>query len=137
MRGTLFVITAIAILGSVNLYGFQGYKYAKWWKNSEIVKQLDLTSDQVNQIEKIFVSDKEYILKLTSNLKVKQKHLRSLISNPNSNREDVLILNDEVDQLKSSLKRVRLDMLLQIRDVLSPEQRIKLREIEAKRRKLE
>jgi len=135
LRNILFAIIALALLGSVNTFGFRGYTYAKWWKNNEIIEQLGLTSDQGNQIEKIFVSNKGQIIELKSMLKVKQKSLRSLIRDPHSSREEVLILNDEVDRIKSRLKRLRLDMLLKIREVLSPEQRLKLREIRAKGKK--
>lgn len=135
MRNISFAIIALALLGSVNTFGFRGYTYAKWWKNNEIIEQLGLTSDQGNQIEKIFVSNKGQIIELKSMLTVKQKSLRSLIRDPHSSREEVLILNDEVDRIKSRLKRLRLDMLLKIREVLSPEQRLKLREIRAKGKK--
>ncbi len=135
MRNISFAIIALALLGSVNTFGFRGYTYAKWWKNNEIIEQLGLTSDQGNQIEKIFVSNKGQIMELKSMLTVKQKSLRSLIRDPHSSREEVLILNDEVDRIKSRLKRLRLDMLLKIREVLSPEQRLKLREIRAKGKK--
>jgi len=135
LRNISFAIIALALLGSVNTFGFRGYTYAKWWKNNEIIEQLGLTSDQGNQIEKIFVSNKGQIMELKSMLTVKQKSLRSLIRDPHSSREEVLILNDEVDRIKSRLKRLRLDMLLKIREVLSPEQRLKLREIRAKGKK--
>ncbi|MDA2920447.1 Spy/CpxP family protein refolding chaperone [Desulfobacterota bacterium AH_259_B03_O07] len=135
MRNISFAIIALALLGSVNTFGFRGYTYAKWWKNNEIIEQLGLTSDQGNQIEKIFVSNKGQIMELKSMLTVKQKSLRSLIRDTHSSREEVLILNDEVDRIKSRLKRLRLDMLLKIREVLSPEQRLKLREIRAKGKK--
>lgn len=122
----LFILICIF---SLNAYGQGSYKRAKWWKNTEIVEELNLSDDQINQIETIFTSYKDKIDIQNSALKTKQKSLRDAIRDPSSKSEDVLRLSDDVDHMKSYLKRLRLEMLLSIKEVLSLEQRVKLREI--------
>ena len=129
MKKTYFIILSLILFYSLNSYSHGGYGSAKWWKDAEVVKQLNLTGDQVNLIEQIFNSNKGQIADLNSQLKQKQSEFRSKIEDPNSSRDEVLELNDEVVHLKTKLKRLRLDMLLKIREVLTPEQRQNLHKI--------
>ena len=129
MKKTYFVILSLILVYSLNAYSHGGYGSAKWWKDAKVVKELNLTEDQVNLIEQIFNSDKNQIEDLYSQLRQKQSQFRSKIEDPNSSRDEVLELNDEVVQLKTKLKRLRLDMLLKIREVLTPEQRQNLHKI--------
>ncbi|MGB7292310.1 MAG: Spy/CpxP family protein refolding chaperone [Thermodesulfobacteriota bacterium] len=129
MKKTCFIILSLILFYSLNAYSHGGFGSAKWWKDAEVVKELNLTNDQVNLIEQIFNSNKGQIADLNSLLKQKQSEFRSKIEDPNSSRDEVLELNDEVVHLKTKLKRLRLDMLLKIREVLTPEQRQNLHKI--------
>jgi Spy/CpxP family protein refolding chaperone len=129
LKKTYFVILSLILFYSLNAYSHGGYRSAKWWKDPDVVKQLNLSKDQVIVIEQIFDSNKDQIVDLNSQLKQKQSEFRSKIEDPTSSRDEVLELNDEVVQLKTKLKRLRLDMLLKIREELTPEQRQKLHKI--------
>ncbi|HEX3036753.1 MAG TPA: periplasmic heavy metal sensor [Thermodesulfobacteriota bacterium] len=104
----------------------------KWWKNQKIVDELELTNRQVDRIEEIFSSHKSKMLELHSKLRKKDEELSKKARNPNSTREEILQLTDEVENIKGELRDIRVDMLLRIRDVLSPQQRAKLQEIQEK-----
>ena len=129
MKKTYFIILSLILFYSLTAYSHGGYGRVKWWKDADVVKELNLTEDQVDVIEQIFNSNKGQIADLNSQLKQKQSEFRSKIEDPNSSRDEVLELNDEVVQLKTKLKRLRLDMLLKIREVLTPEQRQNLHKI--------
>ena len=108
--------------------------HIKWWKNPKIVKELDLSSAQVERIEDIFSSYKGRIVTLNSELDKKEKELRKVVKNPNSTKEEVLELSDEVGRTKGELRRLEVNMFLEIRDVLTPAQREKLQTIKARYR---
>jgi Spy/CpxP family protein refolding chaperone len=118
-----------------NSFGYDNDTPGKWWKNNEIVKSLELSNAQVDQIEKIFSSRKGKIKELGSNLRKKEKELDNTIRNPNSSNEEVLKLSDEVEEIRGNLRKLKVDMFLQIREVLTPQQRGKLQEIRPKRGK--
>lgn len=113
-------------------YGNDDDMRGKWWKHPNIAKELELTNDQVNQIEAIFSSYRPQMIELDSKLKEKEGKLRDTRRNPNSTREEISKLNDEVEGIRGNMRRVRVDMFLQIRDVLTPQQRTKLEEIKSK-----
>ena len=114
----------------ISAYGLDDDMVVKWWKNQKIVDELELTNSQVDQIEEIFSSHKGQMLKLHSKLREKDGELKDKARNPNSTREELLQLTDEVESIKGELRDIRVDMLLRIRDVLSPQQRGKLQEIQ-------
>lgn len=129
MKKTCLIILSLILFYSLNAYSHGGFGSAKWWKDAEVAKELNLTKDQADLIEQIFNGSKDQIADLYSQLKQKQSEFRSKIEDPNSSRDEVLELNDQVVDLKTKLKRLRLDMLLKIREVLTPEQRQNLHKI--------
>lgn len=129
MKKTYLIILSLILFYSLNAYSHGGFGSPKWWKDAEVVKELNLTKDQADSIEQIFNSSRGQIADLNSQLKQKQSEFRSKIEDPNSSRDEVLELNDQVVSLKTKLKRLRLDMLLKIREVLTPEQRQNLKKI--------
>jgi Spy/CpxP family protein refolding chaperone len=118
-----------------NAIGYDDNTPGKWWKNKDIVKSLELSKDQVNQIEGVFSSKKGKMKELDSDLRKKERELTDTIRNPNSSNDDVLRLSNEVEEIKGSMRKVKMDMRLQIRGILTPQQRGKLQEIKAKRGK--
>lgn len=129
MKTTYLIILPFIVAYSLNAFGHGGFGSAKWWKDAEVVKELNLTKDQADLIEQIFNSNRGEIADLNAQLKQKQSEFRAKIEDPTSSRDEVLKLNDQVVDLKTKLKRLRLDMLLKIREVLTPEQRQNLHKI--------
>ncbi|MGI9534398.1 MAG: Spy/CpxP family protein refolding chaperone, partial [Thermodesulfobacteriota bacterium] len=106
------------------------YKNQKlWWRNKQVVEELQLTPDQVNRIDKIFKSNKGEIKAFHKELKSKENQLKNLIQNPDSTRSEVLELTDEINDIKAEGQKLKIQMLWEIREVLNPEQRIKLKEL--------
>ena len=131
MKRSLILFFLIVSVSSFS-YGYDDDIQGKWWKHPKIVKELELTNDQVNRIEAVFSSYRPQMIDLDSKLKEKEGKLRDTHRNPNSTREEISRLNDEVEGIRENMRRVRLDMFLQIRDLLTPQQRTKLEEIRSK-----
>ena len=130
MKRSLILFFLIVFVSSFS-YGDDDIP-GKWWKHPKIAKELELTNDQVNRIEAIFSSYRPQMIDLDSKLKEKEKELRDTRKNPNSTREEISKLSDEVGGIRENMRKVRVDMFLQIRDVLTPQQRAKLEEIKSK-----
>ncbi|MGI9534906.1 MAG: Spy/CpxP family protein refolding chaperone [Thermodesulfobacteriota bacterium] len=100
-----------------------------WWRNQQVVEELNLTPEQVNKIDKIFHSNKGEIKAFHGELNKKEKQLKKLIQDPDSTRSEVLELTDEINEIKSDGQKLKVQMLWEIREVLNPEQRNKLRQL--------
>ncbi len=131
MKRLLILFFLIVFVSSLS-YGSDDDIQGKWWKHPKIAKELGLTNDQVNRIEAIFSSYRPQMIELDSKLKAKEEELKNTRRNPNSTREEISRLNDEVEEIRGNMRRVKVDMFLQIRDILTPQQRAKLEEIKSR-----
>ena len=132
MKRSLILFSLMVFVFSICAHAYPGEKGIKWWKNPEIVAELKLTTDQVNRIENVFSSYKRRIVSLDSELGEKEKKLKNAIKDPNSTKEEVLRLSDEVEGIKGELRKLEVTMYLEIREVLTPDQRDKLYKIRSR-----
>ncbi len=135
MKRSWILFFLIIFVLSICEYVYPGERGIKWWKNPQIVSELNLNADQVNSIENIFSSNKGNILSLNSQLMEKERELRKLIRNPNATQQEVLNLTDQVENIKGELRRLEVKMFLEIREVLTPDQREKLHKIKERYRR--
>jgi len=125
----------LIILLSTYAFGFMGgnVKY-KWWKNEKIVDEMGLSEEQVRSIEKIFKSYKEQIVEYQRELNKKESELAKKLKNPDCGREEVLDITDDIEDIRASLTRIKVEMLLSVKSVLTPKQEEILHGIRARYR---
>ena len=129
-RKFLFISFLLITSFIVNTASAGDYKKKRlWWRNKQIVQELNLTPGQVNKIDSIFNSNKGQIKAFHKELNRKENELRKLIQNPDSTRSEVLELTDEINEIKSEGQKLKVQMLWEIREVLNPEQRTKLKQL--------
>jgi len=103
------------------------YKDKKlWWRNEQVVEELQLSPQQVKQIENTFQTYKGEIKTFNKNFNSKENELKKLIQKSDSTREDVLKVTDEINALKSDGQKLKVNMFWEIREVLTPKQREQL-----------
>ena len=119
----IFIFTLLA-----TSFAFAGNKKDKmlWWRNGQIVEELQLSQKQVNDIETIFQGYKGEIKSFNKELNKKENKLRKLIQDSDSTREDVLKMTDEINSLKADGQKIKVNMFWEIREVLTPKQRSQL-----------
>ncbi|NIS09657.1 MAG: periplasmic heavy metal sensor [Candidatus Dadabacteria bacterium] len=115
-----YLILMILLLSQISVFaGGMG----KWWKNKEIVTKLQLTSSQVDNIEKVFDLHKAKLNETKQNIIQKERELNKKYKDPKANKQEIDELADQVDLLKLQLRKIHRNMQLEIREVLSPDQR--------------
>jgi len=135
---SLFLVTFL--LFSFVAYGFPGKHYGEhgkrdWWKNTEVLEQLKLTDQQKSQIDKIASSHKEKLENLRAQVKTDYEGFEEIMKNPNSTRDQILSKFDQLGKTHGELRRYEFEMSLDMRDVLSPEQKTVLIEINEQHKK--
>ena len=131
LKKTISVVLFSVFFGLIsNGVSAKDSSYKKlWWKNKEVVKELGLTDSQVEKIDSIFYSYKGELKSYRELINKKQSQLKNLIKDPDSTRQQVLQITDEINELESERHKLKVQMLWEIRDVLTPDQRIKLRKL--------
>ncbi len=101
-----------------------------WWRNSEIVKQLDLSEAQVGQIEQIFVQQRMRLVDLRADLEKQELQLQPLLDVDRPDEAKVVAQLDLITAARAKLEKENALMLLAIRRVLSVEQWKKLQALQ-------
>ncbi len=108
----------------------KGRKGQKGQQMKKIMEQLDLTDEQKTQItelrEKCMASQKE----TQDALKEAHKSFRQAMDNISSTDEDLKKMHASVEELKAKLSTARFEQALQIRAVLTDEQKTKFNELQ-------
>jgi Spy/CpxP family protein refolding chaperone len=109
-------------------FGARQMPHGPWWRNSETVKELQLTDAQVSQIEAAFLEHRKSLIDLRADLEHKELDLQTLME---ADRPDTAKVSAQIDAVlaaRSKLEKSNAMMLLKIRQVLSVEQWKKLQE---------
>jgi Spy/CpxP family protein refolding chaperone len=94
----------------------------KWWKRPRIAERIGLTGEQSDQIEKIFRASRPRLIDLKADLEKKQLGLESALDDRAADRSDVEKRIDDVENARKDLQKERALMILDMKQVLSPEQ---------------
>ena len=126
----IYLYLAVSFLAAAVPHIASGdYQKRFWWKNQDVVNKLNLSDSQVRSIDAIYSTNKSKIKKYNEEIDIKTSELKRLIKSPDSTREQVLSLTEEINALESERHKLKVQMLWEIREVLNPTQREQLREI--------
>jgi TonB family protein len=101
----------------------------KWWKNSEIVKQLQLSEDQISQIEQRFLNHRRELMGFNAELKSHEQKLKMLMQSEPPDDAQVLAQTELIATTRAALEKAYASMMLSIRKELTKEQWQKLEEV--------
>jgi TonB family protein len=101
----------------------------KWWKNSEMVKTLQLSDAQVDRIEQTFLRHRVALTKLYSELQKRESELKTLMKADPIDESRIQSQTQLVVTSRAALEVANAAMLLAIRRDLKKEQWEKLQEI--------
>jgi len=107
--------------------------FGTWWKNSEVVKELQLSDAQVKQIEQTFLDYRLKLIDLRADVERQETKLQPLLEADQPNEQQVSSQVDAVVAARGKLEKTNTMMMLAIRRVLSVEQWKKLQAIEHRR----
>jgi Spy/CpxP family protein refolding chaperone len=113
----LVVATAAPVQGQS--FGFP------WWKDAQFQRDLTLSADQSARIETIFRSSISALRHQKRDLDQQEADLSTLIAT-NADEGVVIQQVDKVETIRASMNKTRTLMLLHERQVLTPDQRIRL-----------
>jgi Spy/CpxP family protein refolding chaperone len=118
---TVFLL-ALATEGRAQSFGFP------WWRDAQFQKDLSLTADQSARIDSVFQATISLLRQKKEELDQQEAELSRLIA---GNADEAVVVRqvDRVEGIRANLNKNRTLMLLRMRQVLSPEQRVKLNKI--------
>jgi Spy/CpxP family protein refolding chaperone len=99
-----------------------------WWKDSQFQKELSLTAEQSARIDSVFQSTITLLRQKKVELDQQEADLSRLIA---ANADETVVTRqvDKVEGIRANLNKTRTLMLLRMRQVLSPDQRVQLNKL--------
>ena len=104
-----------------------------WWKDSEIVKTLQLSEPQVSRIEQVYLDHRLRLVDLRADLEKQELRLRPLLDADQPDEAKIAAQIDAITAARGRLEKERAMMLLAIRRVLSTEQWKQLQSVHRER----
>jgi Spy/CpxP family protein refolding chaperone len=105
----------------------------KWWKNSEIARELQLNEAQINQIEQTFLEHRLKLIDLRAEVERQEARLQTLIEADQPDEAKVGAQLDLLLAARGKLEKAHAMLMLAIRRVLTVEQWKKLEAIKQER----
>lgn len=106
----------------------------KWWKDTNVAQQLNLTPDQVKKMDGIFEQSKLQLIDLRANVEKQEVLLEPLLSANPVETAKASAQIEKVARARADLEVASAKMLLGIRGVLTPDQWTKLNDRRSWRR---
>ena len=117
--GAAFLLVAAAASAQAAAEG-------KWWKRPRIASELQLSADQVDQLEKIFARVKPKLIDLRADFEKKQFDYDQSMQSDDVDRKALETKIEAREQARAALQKELALMELDMKQVLNPEQREKL-----------
>jgi len=118
----------LATEGRAQSFGFP------WWRDAQFQKDLSLSAEQSARIDSVFQSTISLLRQKREELDQQEAELSRLIA---ANADEAVVVRqvDKVEGVRASLNKHRTVMLLRMRQLLSPDQRVKLNKLYEDRQK--
>jgi Spy/CpxP family protein refolding chaperone len=99
-----------------------GMPDGKWWKSPGVAAELGLSPDQSAEIEKVFVRARSKLIDLKADLEKKQLDLQVAMEDKSADRSAVEKKIEAVENSRAALQKTRALMILDMKQVLKPDQ---------------
>ncbi|TET93288.1 MAG: periplasmic heavy metal sensor, partial [Desulfobacteraceae bacterium] len=132
MKKKILLITALALICSAilflpNLFAFDPPVGGKWWYRPGVKDKLQLTPDQINKINKIWMEHRKRIIDIKSDIGKTYLDLENIMAQPMADRQGAYKLAERLGHFHSQQTEERIRMAIDIRQELSIEQFEKLK----------
>jgi Spy/CpxP family protein refolding chaperone len=98
----------------------------RWWKNSEVVKKVGVSDEQVQKIEHVFQDHRLKLIDVRAALEKEEVKLQPMIEADSPNDQQIMAQIDRVANARAQLEKANAQMLLDIRHILTLDQWKKL-----------
>ena len=99
----------------------------RWWENPQIQSELNLTANQVSQIQKLVRSKREALIDLKGAMEKKLLLFVDEFQREDFDLQRARTAAEEFHKVRSELERTRMMDLLELRSILNHEQYYKLK----------
>ena len=123
-----FILPATAIAKNTGL--------GKWWLHPKVSEKLNLSEDEISNLDKQFVDSRRRLIKLESALKSEQFELDHLLESESLDEKGTVRQFDKLQKARTNLGKEQFRFLLEIRKILGLERFRQLKQHKQLRRQM-
>lgn len=116
-----YAIALSVMLLLPNLTDAQDMPAGKWWYNPRVAKDLNLSKQEVRQIDGLYAQNREQLIRLKGNVQQEQLKLDNLLGRKSSDDAAVQRQFQRLEQARAQLSNARLQFVLGVRGILGPD----------------
>lgn len=116
--------------GGDKVFFHSEFNSGRWWKDSELVKQVGVSDAQVQQMEKIFQDSRIPLIDAKAELERQEARLEPLMDAQNPDEKQLAAQIDKVAMARAGLEKAHAMMLVNMRRVLTADQWKKLQALQ-------
>ena len=115
-----FILLAVWVL-SPGMAVAQEVPAGKWWYNSKIQQNLQLSKKEIKQLDKLFAGSRRKLIKLKSDVEQEQFELDQLLNEKDVNDAAVKKQFQKLEKARNKLANERLKFVVGVRNILGYE----------------
>jgi len=122
----ILALGVLLLLAAAPRAGAQPFK---WWQDEKSKARIGLSDEQATRIEEIFQASGQKMRPLYDEFSRQDKMLSALLEKADTTEAEVVRQVDQVESLRAELGKARTMMLFRVDRVLTPEQRLRLKNL--------
>jgi Spy/CpxP family protein refolding chaperone len=124
----IFVVPVILLLASQVVLA-QGAPRGRWWHSARVVSALNLTSDEIEQLEQAYEKFRPQLIRIKSKVEQEQFELSNLIEQSTFDEAAIRAQNRKLEQARSELADVKFTFIIEVRKIIGAERFQQLAEL--------
>ena len=121
LKNVFKVTLAVLLLVTPSPIFAQYRSSGKWWRMASVVKKLNLSDDEVQQLEKAFRESNLKLIQLKSRLEIEQFELENLMDSKSLNDDAINKQYEKLEKARADLGMERFRFLLKVRKIVGNE----------------
>lgn len=121
------LLIAVAVLACTVVAEGQGMPPGKWWQRPEVIRELQLTSEQQSRLDEIFRGAANDLIDAKGDVEKLQIAIRGELDRPQLRKAEALRIAGQLSAARGRLFEREVAMLLDMRAVLNEQQWARMR----------
>ncbi len=112
----------IALIGiPVIAMGARHTPPGQWWHNPEVLKQINLTEQEVDKLDKAYLDNRRKLIDLKSQLEKERLELSSLLNNEETSEAEFMKQFGQMENSRTRLATERFRFAIEVMKIVGPE----------------
>ena len=122
LRGKAWIVLlAIIIFMPAKIIWAQDMIYGKWWHDRSLIKELQLSDSERQDLEEKYVESRRIMFDLKNEIEKLGFELDLLLGAKDATKQEIMDRYDSLENVRSKLSRERFKMLMEVRETIGAE----------------